>query len=106
MARPITVTIPHQLGKDEARRRIADGFGQLRDQMAAGPLTLLKFQERWEGDLLLFEGGALGQTIRGHIEILTDSVILVVELPEILAALAESIKGRLSKQGQKLLEKK
>lgn len=52
MGRPVTVTIPHALGKDEARRRIEEGFGRMRQQMTGGLGAMLSFNERWEGDRL------------------------------------------------------
>jgi hypothetical protein len=106
LARPVTVNIPHNLGKDEARRRIDEGFGKMRQQMVGGMGAMLSFQDRWEGDVLHFEGGGLGQKLTGRLELLPDSVRVELDLPEILAALADKIAGRLRSEGQKLLEKK
>ena len=36
MARPVSVTIPHNLGKAEARKRIETGFGQIRQNLLGG----------------------------------------------------------------------
>jgi len=102
----VTVSIPHSLGKDEARRRIEEGFGRMRQQMTGGMGAMLSFQERWEGDRLNFEGGGLGQKVTGRLDVLPDSVRLEVDLPEILAAIADKIAGKLQTEGQKLLEKK
>ncbi|HEX2474802.1 MAG TPA: polyhydroxyalkanoic acid system family protein [Lacipirellulaceae bacterium] len=106
MARPVTVNIPHKLGKQEARRRIEEGFGRLRQQMTSGIAGMVAFQERWEGDRLHFEGSGLGQKMTGRLDVLPDSVRVELDLPEILAAMADLITGRLQKEGQKLLEKK
>jgi hypothetical protein len=106
LARPVTVNIPHSLGKDEARRRIEEGFGRMRQQMTGGVGAMLAIQERWEGDRLHFEGGGLGQKLTGRLDVLADSVRLEVDLPEILAAIADKIAGRLKTEGQKLLEKR
>ena len=106
MARPVTVNIPHKLGKAEARRRIEEGFGRLRQQMTGGIAGMVTFQERWEGDRLHFEGSGLGQKMTGRLDVLPDSVRVEVDLPEILAAMADLITGRIQKEGQKLLEKK
>ena len=106
MGRPVTVNLPHSLGKDEARRRIESGFGAMRQQMTGGMGSMLSFQERWEGDQLQFEGGALGQKIRGRLEVLADSVRIELDLPEMLAMIADRISGTLKREGQKLLEKK
>jgi hypothetical protein len=106
MARSIDVSIPHALGKEEARRRLEQGFGSLRTQMTGGLGALVSFQERWAGDQLEFEGGALGQKVRGRLTVLADAVRIQVDLPEMLAALAEMVRGELVREGQKLLEKK
>ncbi len=106
MGRPVTVNLPHSLGKDEARRRIESGFGTMRQQMTGGMGSMLSFQERWEGDQLQFEGGALGQKIRGRLDVLADAVRIELDLPEMLAMIADRITGTLKREGQKLLEKK
>jgi hypothetical protein len=102
----VTVNIPHSLGKDEARRRIEEGFGRMRQQMTGGFGAMLSFQERWEGDRLHFDGGGLGQKLSGRLDVLADSVRVELDLPEILAAIADKIAGRLQTEGQKLLEKR
>jgi len=106
MSRPVSVTIPHNLGKDEARRRIEEGFGRMRQQLTGGMGAMLSFQDRWEGDRLNFEGGGLGQKMTGRLDIRDDAVAIEIDLPEILAAIADKITGRLKTEGQKLLEKK
>jgi hypothetical protein len=106
MARPVTVTIPHALGKEEARRRIEGGFGQMRQQMTGGLAAMLAFDERWEGDCLHFEGGGLGQKLTGRVDIRDDAVLIQLDLPEILAALADRVADRLKTTGRKLLERK
>jgi hypothetical protein len=101
----VTVNIPHSLGKDEARRRIEEGFGRMRQQMVGGLGAMLAIHERWEGDRLHFEGGSLGQKLTGRLDVFADSVRVEIDLPEILAAIADKIAGRLKTEGQKLLEK-
>jgi hypothetical protein len=106
VARPVTVNIPHQLGKAEARRRIEEGFGRMRQQMMGGVGAMLTFTERWEGDRLHFEGAGLGQKITGRIDVRAESVEIQLDLPEMLAAIADLVTGRIRQEGQKLLEKK
>ncbi len=106
MSRPVSVSIPHSLGKDEARRRVEDGFGRMRQQMTGGLPAFLSVREQWEGDRLNFEAGGLGQKLTGRLDVTPDSVNIQIDLPEILAAIADRIAGRLRSEGQKLLEKK
>jgi putative polyhydroxyalkanoate system protein len=106
MGRPVTVNIPHTLGKDEARRRIEDGFTNMQRQMTGGMVGMVSFQQHWEGDRLNFEGSGLGQKISGRLDVLAESVQIQVDLPEMLAAIADRITGKLRTETQKLLEKK
>lgn len=109
MSRPVTVTIPHALGKDEARRRIDEGFGKMQQQMKSslGPMgAMISFQNRWEGDRLVFEGGGMGQKMTGRLDVRADSVEIQVDVPDMLAAIADKVVGKLKTEGQKLLEKK
>ena len=74
MARTITINIPHSLGKDEARNRIAAGFGRLCDQMTGGLGGALSIQTRWEGDRLHFSDTALSQSLSGRLNVADDFV--------------------------------
>lgn len=105
MARPVTVTISHDLGKDEARRRIAEGFGKLKGAMGGG--FLFKFEQQWtREDKLSFTARGLGQTIIGEIDIFPQHVRIEATLPNLLASIAETITGRMEHEGKLLLEKK
>jgi hypothetical protein len=106
MAKPITVNIPHSLGQEEAKRRLEQGFATIQQQMTGGMLGLVSFQQHWEDDRLHFTGTALGQKITGRLHVLSDAVQMQIDLPDLLAALADRITGSLKKQTQKLLEKK
>jgi hypothetical protein len=106
MGRPVHVSIPHALGKEEARRRIDEGFGRMRQQMTGSLGAMLAFQERWEADRLHFEAGGLGQKMTGRLDVRADAVDIEIDLPEFLAAIAERIAKGLRQEGQKLLEKR
>ena len=106
MTKPVSVTITHTLGKDEARRRLQEGFAKIRQQLSGGLVGMISFHDRWEGDRLHFEGGAIGQKVTGRLDVLADSVLIQLDLPELLAVIADRITGRLKKETQILLEKK
>jgi len=74
--------------------------------MTGGLGGMVSFQQRWEGDRLHFEGGGLGQKMTCRIDVLADSVQVQLDLPEMLAAIADRISARLKQEGQKLLEKR
>ena len=103
MSRPLVVSIPHNLGKDEALRRIRSGIGQVRTGFAAH-LTVI--DENWNADHLDFKVTVLRQTISGAIDVAATQVTLVVELPWALAVVAEKAKALIQKQGTLMLEKK
>src|SRR5271165_3551471 len=98
MATPLTMSIPHNLGKAEARRRIEQGFGNIEQSLAGGMLGMLSLQNRWENDTLHFEGGALRQKMSGSVEVLDDAVRLQVYLPDLLIALVDRVKETLKRQ--------
>jgi putative polyhydroxyalkanoate system protein len=100
MGRAVTVNVPHGLGKEEARRRIGEGFAEMQP---GGPMALLSMKQYWEGDRLHFEGSGLGQTIRGRLDVLAESVQIQIDLPLMLAAIADLITGPIKKRTQKLL---
>lgn len=103
MSKPLIVSIPHNLGKEEAIRRLRTGFGQLRTTLG-DKISLL--EDTWTGDRMDFRAGALGQTITGHLDVTNDTVRLEVQLPFVLALFAEKAKGLIEKQGTLMLGKK
>lgn len=58
----ITVSIPHRLGRAQARQRIETGFANIIRQLPGSGATC---SERWDGDRLIFGVAAMGQTISG-----------------------------------------
>lgn len=104
MSQTIVVNVPHKLGKAEARRRIQEGFGAMQQLDVRGLPGVLSFEKRWDGDQFHFEAGGLGQKISAMLEILDDSVNINIEVPNLLAALAEFIKAAVTKETVKALE--
>ena len=105
MPRPVTITISHDLGADEARNRVRDGFAKLQGQLTGG--MMFKFTEEWtQENTLSFTAKGLGQNITGQIDIFPQHVRIDAVLPSLLATIAETITGRVEKQGKLLLEKK
>jgi putative polyhydroxyalkanoate system protein len=103
MATPISIRIPHQLGRAEARRRIETGFAKIVAQLPGSAGTR---SERWDGDRLTFSVSGMGQTVSGVIDVLEAAVTMELELPGLLGMIASGLQGRLQKAGQLLLTKK
>lgn len=100
MSKPLVVSLPHELGRAEARRRIDAGVAQLVGQVGAvGALT-----QSWKEDVLHFSLVALGQTLTGQIAVEDREVRMEIVLPGVLGLLAGKLKGRIRDQGQVLLE--
>ncbi len=102
MSTPVTVNIPHQLGRAEARRRIETGFANISRQLPGSGGTC---SQRWDGDRLTFSIAALGQSISGVIDVLDAAVAIQIELPGVLGIIANGLQARLRNATQLLLKK-
>ena len=100
MAHPIEVDLPHQLGKDEARRRIANNVHKLQEHIPGGA----QVQSGWAGDQLNLDVAAMGQSVTATVDVLENKVHLKVLLPPMLGMFAGMIQAALQKKGSVLLE--
>ena len=103
MSKPLVVSIPHNLGKAEALRRLQGGMSGLKSQFGD---KVASINETWAGDRMDFRVGAMGQNVSGHLNVMEDQVRVELQLPWILAMVAEKAKSFIQKQGTLLLEKK
>jgi hypothetical protein len=103
MSKPLVVSIPHNLGKAEATRRLQGGLGRVKTQFAD---KIASIDETWTDDRMAFRVGAMGQSIDGHLDVLEDQVLVEVRLPWILSVIADKAKNFIRKQGTLLLDKK
>ena len=102
MSAPLIVSIPHRLGREEARRRLTAGLAR-----AAASIPVLKVdEERWEGDRMVFHVRALGQPASGHLDVADDHVRLEVTLPWMLQRFAEMAQIAIKNRGNLLLTKR
>lgn len=99
MADPITIDIPHKLGRIQARDRIEKGVGQLAAIVPGGTVK----DQRWDGDALAFRLEALGQSVSTRVEVFDDRVRAIVDLPPMLAMISGKIRDKLLGTGTKLL---
>jgi hypothetical protein len=102
MSKPLVVSIPHRLGREEAIRRLKTGLTR-----AAQSLPVLKVdEERWEDDRMIFRVRALGQAATGHLDVAEDHVRLEVTLPWLLQRFAEAAQAAIQHRGNLLLTKR
>ena len=102
MSRPVVVTIPHRLSRQEAVKRLKAGFSNVRSSLGQGFVVV---KDEWAGDHLDFRASLLGQTTTGSVDVADDHVRLEVQLPWVLALLADKAKALVQREGQLMLEK-
>jgi Putative polyhydroxyalkanoic acid system protein (PHA_gran_rgn) len=102
MSAPLIVSIPHQLGREEATRRLKTGLTR-----AASSIPVLKVdEERWQDNQMFFRVRALGQPASGRIDVADDHVRLEVVLPWLLQRFAEAAQAAIRSRGTRLLGKR
>jgi hypothetical protein len=102
MSAPLIVSIPHRLGREEARRRLKTGLTR-----AAASMPVLKVdEEKWDGDRMIFRVRALGQAAGGHVDVEDDHVRVEVTLPWLLQRFAEVAQATIKNRGKLLLTKR
>lgn len=103
MAKPVSITVSHELGREAAVSRLRDGVERIRDKLGLVRMQLV--EEEWQGDTLHFGVAAMGYTVRGRLDVEDALVRVEMMLPWLLAAFAEKLKLGVEKQGRILLEK-
>ncbi|MBV9969914.1 MAG: polyhydroxyalkanoic acid system family protein [Xanthobacteraceae bacterium] len=103
MTAPLIVSIPHQLGREEATRRLKSGLDTVRNKLAQ---VMTIEEESWTESHLQFRVRSLGQEASGTIDIADDHARLEVMLPWLLAQIAEKVQRAIQSQGTAMLEKK
>jgi len=100
MAKSITITVPHALGREQAQRRIAAEIDRLKiayvDKFAYSDV-------QWMGDVANVRVVMLGQEVAGQLEIFEESVRIEVALPWILATLTSRVQGVITTTTQETL---
>ena len=100
MTQPIEVDLPHSLGKEEARRRIANNVHKLQEHIPGGA----QVQSGWTGDQMNLDVQAMGQAVTATIDVQESKVRLRVLLPGMLGMFSGVIQAALQKKGSVLLE--
>jgi len=95
----LTVSIPHQLSRVEAKQRVEQLIDQFRQQYG----NLGKIERRWDGDTLHFTLTAAGMSHTGQAFVEDQAVRVEIPLPWPLAMLAGNLKKQIEQEGRKLL---
>jgi hypothetical protein len=100
MSAPISVDLPHRLGAEEAKRRIASNISGLTSHLPSGA----QVRSQWEGDRLKIGVGVMGQELDASIDVRESLVRVTVLLPPALAFFGKAIEAGLRRTGPELLE--
>jgi hypothetical protein len=92
----LAMQTPHNLGREEASRRLKDKFRVVRDKYGSQVNNL---QEKWDNHTFSFDFKAMGMGVSGTVHVEDDGVRLNVDLP--LAAMI--FKGAIQRQIQQEL---
>ena|ERR1043166_8397470 len=96
----LTASIPHQLTRAGAKRRIQDQVGTLRHQHGS---MFSELKETWNGDRMEFAATAMGQAVSGHLTVEDHAVQVEVALPWLLTMLAGAVKQGIEQQVKHVL---
>ncbi len=101
MSVPVTIDVPHRLGRAAARERLKSRLGELGEHMPGG---IGQVRHSWPGENeMALEIAAMGQTIPARLEVLDECVRVHVSLPPMLAYFSGMIGAAVRDQGTKLL---
>ena len=101
MSNAITITVPHDLGVDAAKTRVAEQLTKMQrdyvDRVAHSDVT-------WAGDVATVRVTALGQAATAQITVLKDLLRIDVQLPWLLAALSGTVQQIISRNASEALQ--
>ncbi len=95
------VAIPHQLGREESRRRLQANSHKMAEGFPAG---MAQVETSWPSeDRMALSIQAMGQAVVGHIDVEDTQVVLNLNLPPALGFIEPLVAGAIKQSGQKML---
>lgn len=95
------VTLPHNLTKDEVRRRMRAHADEIGNFFPAG---LAKVTTGWPSeDRMTITAEVVGQSIPGGVEVHDHEVVITMELPLLLSVMKGPLEAAVKKEGVRLL---
>ena len=95
------VPIPHQLGREEARRRLHARSGELAGLF---PGMGAAVEIDWPSeDRMSTTVTVMGKTVKGHVDVEDDAVVFDIDLPLALSFVEPMIRSAIEAKGRKLL---
>ena len=100
MSREVLVVLPHSLGRDEARRRVANAVERAQASVGQG---IVSSDIQWpQPDHASVNVRAMGQAVAAEIDVADTEVRVRVLLPWLLARFAGKITERIEQAGSTL----
>jgi hypothetical protein len=96
----ITLTVPHQLGQDEAKSRISKLLADTRAQFGN---KITDVEEAWTGNTDAFRFRAMGFTIDGQLEVQPAGVRIDINLPWAALPFKSRVESEILKHARALL---
>ena len=98
------VPIPHQIGKDEVRRRLKSRSHEIGNFVPGG---MAEVTTGWpDDDTMNLSVKTMGQGVDGRVLIEETQVIFEIDLPPALSFVEPMVASAIRSKGQKLLESK
>ena len=96
------VSVPHNLGREEVRRRLREKGHTIGDGIPGG---MADVTTDWPSeDRMTLAINAMGQSLTGHIDIEDNAVRIAMQLPPALGFLKPIVDAAIHQHGAKLLE--
>ncbi len=104
MNAPLTIDVPHRLGRAGARERLRTRSGELAGHIPGGVADV---RSSWLGeDEMTLEIAAMGQTISARLEVQDTLVRVHLTLPPMLSFFSGMIGNAVREGGERMLEDK
>jgi hypothetical protein len=95
------VTIPHQLGREEVRRRLRNSDNVIGDSIPGG---MADVRTSWpEEDRMAMSINIMGQLITGDVEVGEETVRFVITLPPMLTFVEPMVRASVKQGGLRLV---
>ncbi len=95
------VTLPHDLSRDEVRRRMRAHASEIADFFPAG---LASVSTGWPSeDRMDITAEVMGMTIPGGVEVRDSEVVIEMDLPMLLSVMRGPLEAAVKKEGGRLL---
>lgn len=101
MGQTVTVDVPHKLGAAEAQRRVQAGVEALQQKYGD---KVSAFHIAWSNAHADLSVTAMGHELKGALDFLDDCVRVSLDLPWILALMAEKAKGMIRGHTEDMLK--